>query len=142
MTRHRAEKRTDTIDDDDCLAIFSGESVVIEFNEPQRLTLEANLPVKMKMRMLCVCGADWNDDGGRKHETPNSFAEKRCQASCKRWLLAAVRCANKWIGLIQLYMERTLRRFPLPQRQQVLERLCEGDCSEEKTSGISVCGYQ
>ena len=41
MTRHRAEKRTDTIDDDR-LAIFSGESVVIEFNEPQLLTLEAN----------------------------------------------------------------------------------------------------
>ena len=101
MTRHRAEKRTDTIDDDDCLAIFSGESVVIEFNEPQRLTLEANLPVKMKMRMLCACGAagaDWNDDGGRKHETPNSFAEKRCQASCKRWLAAAVRemCQLDW----------------------------------------------
>lgn len=77
MTRHRAEKRTDTIDDDR-LAIFSGESVVIEFNEPQLLTLEA---VKMKMRMLCVCGADWNDDGGRKHETPNSFAEKRHRAA-------------------------------------------------------------
>lgn len=63
------------------------------------------------------------------------------QAVCKRWLAAAVRCA-KWIGLIQLCMERTLRRFPLPQRQQALERLCEGDCSEEKTSGISVCGHQ
>lgn len=33
-------------------------------------------------------GADWSDDGGggRKHETPNSFAEKRWRMDSMDWI--------------------------------------------------------